>query len=88
MADTRLLVLDQPWWRANPLGMLWPEIDAAFVMSGGGNGGHSRGAPAGGRLRRELAPNQPFQQRLELSQSVRRRIVADRIRYYQPAVVN
>jgi hypothetical protein len=36
-------------WRVNPLGMLWPEMDAAFVMSGGGNGGHSRGAPAGGR---------------------------------------
>jgi hypothetical protein len=23
-------------WSANPLGMLWPEIDAAFVASGGG----------------------------------------------------
>ncbi len=33
--DTRLLVLDQAWC-ANPLGMLWPEMDAAFVMSGGG----------------------------------------------------
>jgi hypothetical protein len=32
--------------------------------------------------------NKPFQQRLELSQGVRRRIVADRIRYYQPAVVD
>jgi hypothetical protein len=27
-------------WSANPLGMLWPEMDAAFVTSGGG------GAPA------------------------------------------
>jgi hypothetical protein len=26
-------VLDQPWWSANPLGILWPEVDAAFVMS-------------------------------------------------------
>ena len=24
-----------------PLGMLWPEMDAALVMSGGGNGGPS-----------------------------------------------
>jgi hypothetical protein len=39
--DTRLLVLDQTWWSANPLGMLWPVMDAAFVMSGGGNGGPS-----------------------------------------------
>jgi len=23
-------------WSANPLGMLWPEMDAAFVASGGG----------------------------------------------------
>jgi hypothetical protein len=23
-------------WSANPLGMLWPEMDAAFVTSGGG----------------------------------------------------
>ena len=23
-------------WSANPLGMLWPEVDAAFVTSGGG----------------------------------------------------
>jgi hypothetical protein len=23
-------------WSANPLGMLWPESDAAFVTSGGG----------------------------------------------------
>jgi hypothetical protein len=22
-------------WSANPLGMLWPEVDAAFVTSGG-----------------------------------------------------
>jgi hypothetical protein len=26
-------------WSANPLGMLWPEMDATFVASGGGNGG-------------------------------------------------
>jgi len=26
-------------WSANPLGILWPEMDAAFVTSGGGNGG-------------------------------------------------
>ena len=26
-------------WGANPLGMLWPEMDAAFLASGGGNGG-------------------------------------------------
>ena len=26
-------------WSANPLGMLWPEMDARFVTSGGGNGG-------------------------------------------------
>jgi hypothetical protein len=39
--DTRLLVLDQAWWSANPLGMLWPEMDAAFLTSGDG-----------GRLRR------------------------------------
>jgi hypothetical protein len=25
-------------WSANPLGMLWPKMDAAFVSSGG-NGG-------------------------------------------------
>ena len=25
-------------WNANPLGMLWPQMDAAFVTSGG-NGG-------------------------------------------------
>jgi hypothetical protein len=23
-------------WSANPLGMLWPEMDAAFVTTGGG----------------------------------------------------
>jgi hypothetical protein len=26
-------------WSANPLGMLWPEVDAAFVTSGRGDGG-------------------------------------------------
>jgi hypothetical protein len=35
--DSRLLVLDRPPWRANPL-MLWPEMDTAFVSSDG-NGG-------------------------------------------------
>jgi hypothetical protein len=29
----------RPWWSANPLGMLWPEMDPGFVTSGGGNGG-------------------------------------------------
>jgi hypothetical protein len=33
--DTRVLVLDQAWWRGHSLGMLWPEMDAAFVGSGG-----------------------------------------------------
>ena len=41
--DTRLLVLDQAWWRANPLGMLRPEMDAALVTSGG------EGPPAAAR---------------------------------------
>ena len=27
-------VRPRPWWRANPLVMLWPEMDAAFVTSG------------------------------------------------------
>jgi hypothetical protein len=26
-------------WSANPLGMLWPEMDASFVSSGGNGGG-------------------------------------------------
>jgi hypothetical protein len=26
-------------WSANPLGMLWPEMDAGFVAAVGGNGG-------------------------------------------------
>jgi hypothetical protein len=26
-------------WSANPLRMLWPEMDAKFVTSGGENGG-------------------------------------------------
>jgi hypothetical protein len=25
-------------WSGNALGMLWPEMDAAFMASGGGNG--------------------------------------------------
>jgi hypothetical protein len=37
--DTRLLVLDQALWRANPPGMLWPEMNGAFVAPSGGNGG-------------------------------------------------
>jgi hypothetical protein len=45
--DTRLPVPDHAWWRANPLARLWPGRDAAFVMSGGGNGGPS--AATGGR---------------------------------------
>jgi hypothetical protein len=24
----------RPWWSANPVGMLWPEMDGAFVASG------------------------------------------------------
>jgi hypothetical protein len=32
-------VLDQAWSRAKPPGMLWPEMDAVFGASGGGNGG-------------------------------------------------
>jgi hypothetical protein len=31
-------------WSANPLGMLWPEMDVAFVTSGGGNGGPATAA--------------------------------------------
>jgi hypothetical protein len=27
------------WWSANPLGMLWLEMDAGLVISGGGGGG-------------------------------------------------
>jgi hypothetical protein len=35
--DTRLLMLDQTLAEsANPLGMLWLEMDAALVTSGGG----------------------------------------------------
>jgi len=30
-------------WSANPLGMLWPEMDVVFVTSGGG------GPASGGR---------------------------------------
>jgi hypothetical protein len=29
--DTRLLWLEQARWSANPLGMLWPEMDTAFL---------------------------------------------------------
>jgi hypothetical protein len=44
--DTRLLVPDQAWWTANPLGMLGPEMGAAFVTSGGGDTlATPRGAP-------------------------------------------
>jgi len=59
--DTRLLVLDQAWWRAHPLGMLWPEMDAAFATSGGGNGGPAdRGATA--PLARWITANLVFDQ--------------------------
>jgi hypothetical protein len=35
-------------WSANPLGMLWPEMDAALATSGGENGGPAgRGAAVG-----------------------------------------
>jgi hypothetical protein len=27
-------------WSANPLGMLWPEMDAAVMASGGNGGGN------------------------------------------------
>jgi hypothetical protein len=37
--DIGLLALDQACWSANPLGLLWPERDAAFTTSGGENGG-------------------------------------------------
>jgi hypothetical protein len=36
--DTRLLVPAQAWWRANPLRMFWPEVDAMVVTSGDGGG--------------------------------------------------
>jgi hypothetical protein len=42
-------------WSANPLGMLWPEMDAAFVTSGGGNG--ARRLWRGGRWSSLLGPN-------------------------------
>ena len=65
---------------ANLLGMLWPEMDAAFV-TGGGTGGRRAavwrpwwslpGVSARVGSRRGLvSANQAFQQRLELSQSV------------------
>jgi hypothetical protein len=31
-------------WSANPLAMLWPEMDATVVTSGGGNCGPARSA--------------------------------------------
>ena len=49
--DTRLPVPDHAWWRANPLAMLRPEMDVAFVMSGGGNGRAVGGNPAAGDQR-------------------------------------
>jgi hypothetical protein len=39
-------------WSANPLAMLWPEMDVAFVTSGGGS--PANGAAAGGRHCRRL----------------------------------
>jgi hypothetical protein len=45
-------------WSANPLAMLWTEMDAAFASSGGNGGGpHSDGAAAGGDDRRWLGLN-------------------------------
>ena len=70
-------------WSANPLGMLWPEMDAAFgrrvartvvrrqqrAVRWWSLPGVS--ARVGSRLSLVSAlPNQPFQHRLELSQSV------------------
>ena len=37
--NTRLRVLGQAWWRANPLGMLWLEMDAVLMSTGGSGGG-------------------------------------------------
>jgi hypothetical protein len=36
-------------WSANPLGMLWPEMDAAFVTSGDNGGGNPPAGPGGRR---------------------------------------
>ena len=38
-------------WSANPLGMLWPDTDAAFMSAGGG---HHRWKPERERTVREL----------------------------------
>jgi hypothetical protein len=32
--DTRRPVLDRAWLSVNPVGMLWPEMDAALVALG------------------------------------------------------
>ena len=34
-------------WSANPLGMLWPEMDAALIASSGGSSTAGHAAPAG-----------------------------------------
>jgi hypothetical protein len=34
-------------WSANPLGMLWPEMDAGFASSGGSGGSPPASSPAG-----------------------------------------
>jgi len=53
-------------WSANPLGMLWPEMDAAFAGSGGGGGAAAGGPDPGGlisdygagtRLQSEVRPH-------------------------------
>ena len=36
-------------WSANPLAMLWPEMNAAFVTSGGGMGPAGGSAASGSR---------------------------------------
>ena len=38
-------------WSVNPVGMLWPEMNAAFVTSGGGMGPAGHSAASGGHHR-------------------------------------
>ena len=45
--DTRLLVPAPAWWRANPFGMLWPEMECG-VRGVGWRRPASCGAAAGG----------------------------------------
>jgi hypothetical protein len=42
-------------WSANPLAMLWPEMNAAFVSSGGGMGPGRSAASGGHHCRRYRA---------------------------------